>query len=86
MYLFDLSSTADRLVRAHRRGVHVQVILDDGEDSKQYKKVRHALGQQQDQGQLHLPVQARLHVERPLGACTRSSTCSPGSATRNGSR
>ena len=50
MYLFDLSSTADRLVRAHRRGVHVQLILDDGEDSKQYKKVRHALGNNKTKG------------------------------------
>ena len=50
MYLFDLSSTADRLIRAHRRGVHVQILLDDGEDSKQYKKVRRALGNNKSKG------------------------------------
>jgi hypothetical protein len=44
MYLFDLQSTANALIRAHDRGVHVQVLLDDGETSKPYKDVRHALG------------------------------------------
>ena len=50
MYLFDLDSTADRLIRAHRRGVHVQVLLDDGETSKQYQRVRHALGNNKSKG------------------------------------
>ena len=50
MYLFDLQSTADRLIRAHRRGVHVQVLLDDGENSDQYKQVRKALGTDKSKG------------------------------------
>ena len=43
MYLFDLQSTANSLIAAHKRGVHVQVLLDDGETSKPYKDLRHAL-------------------------------------------
>ena len=43
MYLFDLQSTANSLIAAHKRGVHVQVILDDGETSQPYKDLRHAL-------------------------------------------
>lgn len=33
MYLFDRAPMARALVRAHRRGVHVQMIIDDGERS-----------------------------------------------------
>ena len=44
MYLFDLQSTANSLIAAHKRGVHVQLLLDDGETSNPYKDVRHALG------------------------------------------
>ena len=50
MYLFDLQSTADRLISAHKRGVDVQVLLDDGEISTQYKQVRNALGTDKSKG------------------------------------
>jgi hypothetical protein len=50
MYLFDLQSTTDRLIAAHRRGVHVQVLLDDGETSEQYQQVRSVLGTDKTKG------------------------------------
>ena len=43
-YLFDLGSVARRLVAAHRRGVSVQILIDDGETNKHIRRVRHALG------------------------------------------
>lgn len=43
-YLFDLNSTADALIAAHKRGVHVQMLVDDGEDSAPVKRVKKALG------------------------------------------
>ena len=35
MYIFNQSSTARKLYAAHRRGVNVQMIIDDGERSSQ---------------------------------------------------
>ena len=43
-YLFDLGSVARRLVAAHRRGVSVQILIDDGESNKHIRKVRKVLG------------------------------------------
>jgi phosphatidylserine/phosphatidylglycerophosphate/cardiolipin synthase-like enzyme len=43
-YLFDIDSTANKLVAAHRRGVNVQVLIDDGNQTKQSKLVRQVLG------------------------------------------
>jgi len=43
-YLFDINSVADKLIRAHKRGVNVQVLIDDGAKNKQTRKVRRALG------------------------------------------
>jgi hypothetical protein len=43
-YLFDINSVADKLVRAHKRGVNVQVLIDDGTSNKQIRRVKRALG------------------------------------------
>lgn len=43
-YLFDLKSPAKKLILAHRRGVHIQMIIDDAPLSKQTKRVRKAIG------------------------------------------
>jgi hypothetical protein len=43
-YLFDIGSVARKLVAAHRRGVSVQILIDDGEKNKHIRKVRRALG------------------------------------------
>lgn len=43
-YLFDLDSTANKLVAAFRRGVHVQVLVDDGEQTPQITLLRAKLG------------------------------------------
>ncbi len=43
-YLFDLEAVADSLIAADKRGVHVQVLVDDGENSNAVKRVKKALG------------------------------------------
>jgi phosphatidylserine/phosphatidylglycerophosphate/cardiolipin synthase-like enzyme len=43
MYLFNDNSMLNRLISAHKRGVRVQVIVDDGGNSAQVKKLRKAL-------------------------------------------
>jgi hypothetical protein len=43
MYLFDRPTTARQLIAAHKRGVHVQLILDDGEGSPESKLLRREL-------------------------------------------
>ncbi len=43
-YLFDMPSTANKLIAAHNRGVRVQLLIDDGERSSELAKVRNALG------------------------------------------
>lgn len=45
MYLFNQESTAWRLYRAHLRGVNVQMIVDDGEQSREIRYLRARLGQ-----------------------------------------
>lgn len=44
-YLFDIDSTADKLVSAFARGVHVQVLIDDGNVTAQSERVALALGE-----------------------------------------
>ena len=44
MYLFDLGSVANKLIAADRRGVSVQVLIDDGENNRYIRRVRRALG------------------------------------------
>lgn len=45
MYLFSQKSTADRLIKAHRRGVDVHFLIDNGAwDASQVKRLRKALG------------------------------------------
>jgi len=43
-YLFDIDSTANKLVAAHRRGVNVQILIDRGNNTKQSDKVKKAIG------------------------------------------
>ena len=43
-YLFDATTTADALVRAHRRGVNVQMLIDDGDFTERaVVRVRNAI-------------------------------------------
>ncbi|MDN5804320.1 MAG: hypothetical protein L0H26_07020 [Microlunatus sp.] len=44
MYLFNQYSTADRLISAHRRGVNVQFLIDDGAAHGALSKLKKALG------------------------------------------
>ncbi len=44
MYLFDISSVTRKLIAAHRRGVSVQVLIDDGMKNKHIRKLKKALG------------------------------------------
>ena len=49
-YLFDLPDPAKKLILAHRRGVHVQLLIDDNPMSKQTLRVRKALGTNKAKG------------------------------------
>lgn len=44
MYLFDIKSVAKKLIAAHRRGVSVQILLDDNMANKQIRRVKKVLG------------------------------------------
>lgn len=45
MYLFSQKSTADRLIAAHKRGVNVRFLIDNGAwDASQIKRLRKAFG------------------------------------------
>lgn len=43
-YLFNIDSTADKLIRAHQRGVNVHILIDDGERRSEITRVRRAIG------------------------------------------
>jgi phosphatidylserine/phosphatidylglycerophosphate/cardiolipin synthase-like enzyme len=43
-YLFDLDKTTDKLVAAYRRGVNVQILIDDGERSSEIRRLENLLG------------------------------------------
>lgn len=44
MYLFDMESTTNKLIAAYRRGVHVQILIDDGTNTKEIRRLRSVLG------------------------------------------
>ena len=43
-YLMDRKITADRLIKAHRRGVNVKIVMDDGIKSAPSRRLRRVLG------------------------------------------
>jgi len=49
-YRFDLDSTATKLIAAYRRGVKVQVLIDDGYLTSQHKRLRKVLGTNKAKG------------------------------------
>ena len=44
MYLFNVDTTATKLIRAYQRGVNVKILIDDGERRADIVRVRKALG------------------------------------------
>jgi len=44
MYLFSQKSTADRLIAAHKRGVNVHILIDNGAEGAQLSRLRKAFG------------------------------------------
>ena len=44
MYLFSQKSTADRLIAAHKRGVNVRFLIDNGAEGAQLTRLRKAFG------------------------------------------
>jgi len=44
VYSFDRRSIANALIKAHRRGVHTQVVINDNWTSRQIRRTRHVLG------------------------------------------
>ena len=85
-YLFDIDSTADKLIAAYRRGVRVQLLVDDGENSSQLVRVRNALGTDREGEQLrdHLPIglPPAVAVDHPLEARSCSRTSVPSATSR----
>lgn len=64
-YLFDLDSSADKLIAAHRRGVNVHLLVDDNPVSEQSRRVRAVLGTNK---------RARSYLVRCFNSCMSSST------------
>ncbi|HEX8508691.1 MAG TPA: phospholipase D-like domain-containing protein [Propionibacteriaceae bacterium] len=64
-YLFDLDSSADALIAAHKRGVNVHLLIDDNPVSAQSKRVRTALGNKRS---------ARSYLVRCKNSCMSSKT------------
>lgn len=62
-YLFDLDSSTDKLIAAHKRGVNVHLIIDDYPLSPQTLRVRKALGTNKS---------ARSYVARCTNSCMSS--------------
>jgi len=50
MYLLNVSSTADALIAAHRRGVRVRILIDDGERRSDITRLRRVLGTRKGPG------------------------------------
>ena len=65
-YLFDIDSTADKLIAAHKRGVVVQLLIDDHPMSVQTLRVRRALGTTKSA--------TRSFVSRCKNSCMSSAT------------
>ncbi|CAA9298876.1 MAG: hypothetical protein AVDCRST_MAG61-801 [uncultured Friedmanniella sp.] len=65
-YLFDIDSTADKLIAAHKRGVVVQLLIDDHPMSVQTLRVRAALGTKKSA--------TRSFVSRCKNSCMSSDT------------
>ena len=64
-YLFDMGSTADKLIAAHKRGVNVQMLIDDGERSAELGKVRTALGTDRSKRSFVTTCQSGCHQPSP---------------------
>jgi hypothetical protein len=62
-YLFDLDSSTDKLIAAHKRGVNVHLIIDDYPLSPQTLRIRKALGTNK---------KARSFVARCANSCMSS--------------
>lgn len=62
-YLFDLDSSADKLIAAHKRGVNVQLLIDDIPVSEQTKRVRAVVGTNK---------RARSYLTRCVNSCMSS--------------
>ena len=65
-YLFNIDSTADKLIAAHQRGVVVQLLIDDFPMSVQTVRVRKALGTRKSA--------TRSFVSRCKNSCMSSAT------------
>jgi phosphatidylserine/phosphatidylglycerophosphate/cardiolipin synthase-like enzyme len=65
-YLFNLDSTADKLIAAHLRGVVVQLLIDDYPSSVQTLRVRKALGTRKSA--------TKSFVARCVNSCMSSET------------
>ena len=67
VYSFDRVPVAKALIRAKKRGVHVQLLLNDHQDTKAMKLMRRFRHQRQEE-ELHLQVPLGLPHRRPQAA------------------
>jgi phosphatidylserine/phosphatidylglycerophosphate/cardiolipin synthase-like enzyme len=64
-YLFNVDSTADKLAAAHRRGVNVQLLIDDGVHSDELARVRRVLGTKRSARSFVTTCRAGCHTSSP---------------------
>ena len=64
LFSFDRKYVASRLIRAHSRGVHVQVLLNDHQVTPAQRMLHRALGTHRHRKELRLRVQPRLPLAR----------------------
>ena len=64
-YLFDATTTADALVAAHRRGVNVQMLIDDGERDNALVRVRRVVGTDTDNRSYVTTCSSGCHAGSP---------------------
>ena len=65
MYLFNVDTTANKLIAAFRRGVNVKIIIDDGEGRRDMRRIRKVLGRDKTDGSF---------VKRCRRACMSNKT------------
>ena len=70
VYSFDRLPVANALVAAHRRGVKMQMLLNDHQDTRAMKVIRAVIGTDRARQELHLQVRGELPRHRQPGSTT----------------
>ena len=81
LYSFDRMGVARALVAARNRGVRVQILLNDHQDTKAMKLLRARLGKNRSRPASSTSATPAAGAVGSSGTCTRSSTRSPAPAS-----